>query len=372
MIALFFAATVLGNSVQITASNPVNDQGCYCHNGGIGIWLNGTNTRLNLVHLKVSVESEKPYTLLVEAELRDPAGILPFKMAWMSDMSDNARFTFDPQEVDDNSPQDQDPTDGRIKVLFKITAPKEPGSYFNALVIRGIPVLIEVTVTPNMHYLDVTTTATATTTASSTSTNSTTTTSTTTYYLDVNTEPAGVTDVTASGWFSRGSSASISPVPVEVQDGSGTKYVFNGWIVDGASRSDNGFVIIMDAPHKVVAKFDTMFLLTILSNYGNPKGAGYYKSGDTATFSVDSPAGVFGMQEDFVEWKGDYSSKNPKGSLTMNGPKTVIAVWTTTSFEIYLATGAGAIIVLQLLSWTATVRKKKTITSITLILANPR
>ena len=360
LIALFVTATVLGNSVQTTVSHPGYDQGCACHNGGIGIWLNGTGTKFNENPLKVSVESEKHYIILVEAALLDRAGVLPFKMAWMSDRSDNARFSFDPQEVDDNSPQDQDSTDERMRVLFKITAPKEPGSYFNVLVIRGIPVLIEVTVNPSMYYSEVTTTATTRTTSATSTTSSSTTTSTTTnYHLDVNTEPAGVTDVTASGWFAPGSSVSISPVPAEVQDGSGRKYVFNGWMVDGASRSDNGFVIIMDASHVVVAKFDTMFLLTILSDYGNPKGAGYYKSGDTATFSIESPAGVFGMQEVFVEWKGDYSSKDPKGSLTMNRPKTVIAVWATTSFELYLATGAGAIVVLQLLSWTAAVRRKK-------------
>ena len=128
----------------------------------------------------------------------------------------------------------------------------------------------------------------------------------------------------------------------------------------------------MDAPHVVVAKFETMFLLTILSDYGNPKGAGYYKSGDTATFSIDSPAGVFGMQEAFVEWKGDYDSKDPKGSLTMNRPKTVIAVWATTSFELYLATGAGGIVVLQLLSWAAAVRRKRSGIGMTLIFAKPQ
>jgi len=171
-------------------------------------------------------------------------------------------------------------------------------------------------------------------------------------YLDVSTDPSGVTDVTPSGWYASGSSASISAVPAEVEGTKGTKYAFTTWTVDGTPRSGNGFVVVMDAPHKVVAKYDTMFLLTVVSNYGNPKGGGYYKSGDTATFSVDSPVGI-GIQQVFVEWKGDYAGKDPKGSVKMDGPKTVTAVWTNNYFQLYIIIGAIAAIavVAGLLLW---------------------
>jgi len=154
-------------------------------------------------------------------------------------------------------------------------------------------------------------------------------------YLDVSTDPASVTDVTASGWYAKGASASLASVPTEVEGTKGTKYVFTTWTVDGTSRGDNGFIVIMDTPHKVVAKYDTMYLLTIVSDYGNPKGAGYYKSGDTATFSVDSPVGI-GIQRVFVEWTGDYTGNNAKGSITMDGPKTVTATWTTGDFQLLM------------------------------------
>jgi len=172
-------------------------------------------------------------------------------------------------------------------------------------------------------------------------------------YLEVITDPAEVTDVTPSGWYALGSSASISSVPREVQRDKGTKYVFAEWKVDGTSRgAGEGLVVVMDAPHKVVAKFDTMFMLTIVSDYGNPKGAGYYKAGDTATFSVDSPIGI-GIQQVFVEWKGDYTGKEPKGSLTMDGPKKITAVWTTSYFQLYIIIGVIAAIAVigALLLW---------------------
>ena len=171
-------------------------------------------------------------------------------------------------------------------------------------------------------------------------------------YLGTSTDPTGVTDVTPSGWYALGSSASVSAVPAEVEASKGTKYVFTEWTVDGTPRSGNGFTVVMDAPHNVVAKFDTMYMLTVVSDYGNPQGGKYYKSGETATFSVDSPVGI-GIQHVFVQWTGDYQGKEPKGSLTMDGPKTVTAVWTTSYFQLYLIAGvvAAVAVVSGLLLW---------------------
>lgn len=162
-------------------------------------------------------------------------------------------------------------------------------------------------------------------------------------YLDVSTDPTGVTDVTASGWFAKGSSASVAEVPAEVEGTKDTKYILTTWTVDGTARSGNGFALVMDAPHKAIAKYDTMFLLTVVSDYGNPEGGGYYKSGDTATFSVDSPVGI-GIQQVFVEWKGDYTGRDPTGSVSMDGPKTVTATWSTNYFQLYIIVGVIAAI----------------------------
>jgi hypothetical protein len=171
-------------------------------------------------------------------------------------------------------------------------------------------------------------------------------------YLDVSTDPAGITDVTSSGWYAKDSSASIAAVPTEVEGETGTKYVFVTWIVDATPRSGNGFALAMDAPHKVAAQYETRYLLTVISDYGNPSGGGYYKSGDTATFSVDSPVGI-GIQHVFVRWTGDYTGSQPNGSITMDGPKTVTATWTTSYFQIYLIVGAlvAVAVVVGLFLW---------------------
>jgi len=128
-----------------------------------------------------------------------------------------------------------------------------------------------------------------------------------------------------------------------LEGSAGVKYRFAEWTVDGATRAGNGFQITMDVPHKVVAKYDTYFKLTVISDYGNPKGDDYYKSGDTATFSVDSPVGI-GIQQVFAGWSGDYAGKDPAGSIIMDTPKKVIATWTTSYFQLYLIIGIIAVI----------------------------
>jgi len=46
-----------------------------------------------------------------------------------------------------------------------------------------------------------------------------------------------------------------------------------------------------------------------------------------------------------VEWKGDYVGKNLNGTITMDGPKMVTAVWTKDYFQIYLiVAGIGAVV----------------------------
>ncbi len=167
-------------------------------------------------------------------------------------------------------------------------------------------------------------------------------------YLTVGTNPSNIVDVSQSAWYSQGASASIASVPTEVLSGSGTKYVFRSWLVDGSSRSSNGFSVTMDAPHTVIARYDTAYYLTVQSQYGNPQGEGWYAAGTTAVFSVTSPVG-FGVQEVFGGWQGDYTGFSATGSITMNTAKTVIASWRTSYFGAYMLIMGAAIAVFALI-----------------------
>jgi hypothetical protein len=79
------------------------------------------------------------------------------------------------------------------------------------------------------------------------------------------------------------------------------------------------------------------YYLSIISQYGNATGSGWYDARAVATFSVDSmvqgPSGVdyllipWKVTFSFDHWTRDSSSTKSSDSITMDGPKTAIATW---------------------------------------------
>jgi Ni,Fe-hydrogenase III small subunit len=137
-----------------SAVNPPEDHsgyggtGCSCHNFGVGIWVNSTDFYATEEVFYANVESGKSFSLLINTvgTATTTEGLLQPAVAWMPDMTDNAKFKFDPQEVKDNAPQDQDPSPGIMGVLFRITAPNQTGSYIISLSTQGSIVSVLVTV----------------------------------------------------------------------------------------------------------------------------------------------------------------------------------------------------------------------------------
>jgi hypothetical protein len=174
------------------------------------------------------------------------------------------------------------------------------------------------------------------------------------YLLTVVTDPAGITDVTGGGWYKAGTSVQTNQVPTTVPGPSGTQYAFKGWEVDGAAQSGNGISLTMDKPHNAVAKYETQYQLLIDSPYGNPQGQGYYAAGSTATFSVTTPSG-FPVQQIFVRWEGDYTGTSPQSSVTMDKPKVIHAVWSTSYIPLIAIAVVALAAVAAFLFW----RKRK-------------
>ncbi len=170
------------------------------------------------------------------------------------------------------------------------------------------------------------------------------------YLLTVATDPAGITEVTGGDWYKAGTSVQTNQVPTNVPGTAGTQYAFKGWEVDGSPQSGNGITLTMDKPHKAVATYETQYQLLIDSPYGNPMGQGYYASGSTATFSVTTPSG-FPVQQIFVRWEGDYTGTSPQGSITMDKPKVIHAVWSTSYLPLIALIVGGAAVVGGLLFW---------------------
>jgi hypothetical protein len=159
------------------------------------------------------------------------------------------------------------------------------------------------------------------------------------YELSVATDPGNLPAVTSGGWFDAGASVQTFQATESFQR-PGAQYVFKGWEVDGVMLTGNPVSLIMNEPHTAVAKYDVRYELTVDSPnaLGNPKGSGYYETGSTANFSVETPSG-FLVEQVFVRWIGDYNGTSPEGSIVMTKPMVVHAIWTTSYQRLYMVAG---------------------------------
>lgn len=67
------------------------------------------------------------------------------------------------------------------------------------------------------------------------------------YYLEVKTNPLVILDVSGSGWYDAGSTATIEPPPTLIED----KYEFREWLVNGESVGDKLPTIITNKPYTI-------------------------------------------------------------------------------------------------------------------------
>jgi len=79
--------------------------------------------------------------------------------------------------------------------------------------------------------------------------------------------------------------------------------------------------------------YETECQLTVTSPFGDVTGAGWYKKGSTASFSVSPTAplegflGMLGGKRVFQKWTGDSSATSPSSTIVMDAPHQVAALW---------------------------------------------
>jgi hypothetical protein len=115
---------------------PDLDQGCYCHNYGIAVFVNRTGDGgAGVFFSQIMVGST--FHLLVSTDDAHATGVVPQLQLWESNQTDNAKFTFSPTSVIALSPYNLSPQQGNITALYKITAPTTPGDYVLTLYSQG-------------------------------------------------------------------------------------------------------------------------------------------------------------------------------------------------------------------------------------------
>jgi len=183
-------------------------------------------------------------------------------------------------------------------------------------------------------------------------------------YLQVSIDPPGIAVPTGGGWYRSDEPVMVGAVPPLVSGGEGIQYVFQHWTVDTVPISGNPVQVTMNAPHTVIARYKTQYLLTVSSEYGIVDGGGWYDAGSSATFSVSTQVDTsYGVKEVFDRWTGDSQSASPVVTVTMDSPLTVRAAWRTDSTILYETIGiavGGAFVLGTGLTAIAITRRQQT------------
>lgn len=124
-----------------------------------------------------------------------------------------------------------------------------------------------------------------------------------------------------------------------VSGGTGTQYVFTSWSDGNASPSRT-----ISQGGEYAANYVTQYYLTVESDYGNPRGKGWYNSGSTATVSVTSPLGAI-VRQVFTGWSGDLTETTSTAAILMDRPKTVTANWRNDYLQLYILIGGIVVVV---------------------------
>jgi uncharacterized repeat protein (TIGR02543 family) len=104
------------------------------------------------------------------------------------------------------------------------------------------------------------------------------------------------------------------------------RYVFDRWSDGGAQAHQ---IVVTDTTDTLTAFYRKEFLLNVISEYRKVTGAGWYAQGETSNFSCDSLVQEEQARRLLSEWAGDFIGSSYNGSMIMDQPKTVSALWKT-------------------------------------------
>jgi len=155
-------------------------------------------------------------------------------------------------------------------------------------------------------------------------------------------------EASGDGWYKRGSEAKFSVEPI-VDHGNLTRQLFTSWEGDFNVSSPGG-ILQMDQDYEIIAGWSTQHYLNVSSSFGEVDGEGWYDEGSNATFELISPESQgFLVRQVFKGWSGDSNITSLKGTLIIDRPKKVVAIWEADWSQLYIVAVIAIVAVLTLL-----------------------
>jgi len=154
------------------------------------------------------------------------------------------------------------------------------------------------------------------------------------HYLDVNTNPPGITTIPGESWYNHGDNVSLT-APSTISVSSNTRYRFNHWELDTVSQGTgvNPIIVYMDTNHTATATFTLQYYLTMSTNMGTVSpSSGWHDEGSNVNISAFPPSAGAGERYVWNGWTGtgtgSYTGLDNPAAITMNGPVNETASWT--------------------------------------------
>jgi hypothetical protein len=128
----------------------------------------------------------------------------------------------------------------------------------------------------------------------------------------------------------------IVSVPEVFQPSGQTRYAF----LSIGNSTRNVVNVTATAAVTVNARYATYYQFQVASPIGSTTGSGWYRSGSSASYSVDetSSGGPLVFQR-FTGWTGSFSSDQPSGSTSITSPEFISAQWSTDNSLLFAASG---------------------------------
>jgi len=164
------------------------------------------------------------------------------------------------------------------------------------------------------------------------------------FYLTI-VSPTGTPS--GEGWYDAGTIVNVG-VQSTVEYANGTRMLFTGWNSTNLGNNPTTQVTV-NAPTRILADWQTQYLVTINSEYGIALGSGWYDAGSSAQASVPSAIDYTnGTRRSFAGWTGDYSGTTNSVSLVVNAPRVLNAQWNTEYLVTFTVSGLPNATVLKL------------------------
>ena len=146
--------------------------------------------------------------------------------------------------------------------------------------------------------------------------------------IETGSSPGGIAQPAGAGLCVVGSNFNTTaPSPVDSIGQKGVKYLFRQWTLpDGSKNPNRDLLFIVGNAGKVVAEYDTYYLLNVVSDYPSVSESSWELKDSTATYDLalkDVPIPNF-----WGAIGGVMKPVNGSGTHLMTGPDTVKIAWT--------------------------------------------